>query len=331
MGSRTMKAVIANGAGGPEVLTFVERERPEPGPGEILVRIRAAGINRPDVAQRNGGYPPPPGASDILGLEFAGTVEARGEGAERFSVGARVMGLVASGGYAEYVVVHETNALPVPDALSDVEAGAVPETFFTVWTNVFERARLRAGETILIHGGSSGIGTTAIQLAKAFGAKVIATAGSAAKLDACRALGADVLVNYRDEDFVEVAKAATDGRGPEVILDMVGGDYVQKNLRLAAVDGRISQIAFLNGPKVSLDLTPLLVKRLTLTGSTLRARSVAMKAEIADALAEHVLPLLADGRVRPVIDTVVPFAEVANAHRRMDEGSHVGKIVLTMG
>ena len=330
MGSRTMKAVIANGAGGPEVLTFVERERPEPGPGEILVRIRAAGINRPDVAQRNGGYPPPPGASDILGLEFAGTVEARGEGAERFAVGARVMGLVASGGYAEYVVVHETNALPVPDALSDVEAGAVPETFFTVWTNVFERARLRAGETILIHGGSSGIGTTAIQLAKAFGARVIATAGSAAKLDACRALGADVLINYRDEDFVEVAKAATDGRGPEVILDMVGGDYVQKNLRLAAVDGRISQIAFLNGPKVSLDLTPLLVKRLTLTGSTLRARSVAMKAEIADALAEQVLPLLADGRVRPVIDTVVPFAEVANAHRRMDEGSHVGKIVLTM-
>lgn len=330
MGSRTMKAVIANGAGGPEVLTFVERERPEPGPGEILVRIRAAGINRPDVAQRNGGYPPPPGASDILGLEFAGTVEARGEGAERFAVGARVMGLVASGGYAEYVVVHETNALPVPDALSDIEAGAVPETFFTVWTNVFERARLRAGETILIHGGSSGIGTTAIQLAKAFGAKVIATAGSAAKLDACRALGADVLINYRDEDFVEVAKAATDGRGPEVILDMVGGDYVQKNLRLAAVDGRISQIAFLNGPKVSLDLTPLLIKRLTLTGSTLRARSVAMKAEIADALAEHVLPLLAQGRVKPVIDTVVPFAEVANAHRRMDEGSHVGKIVLTM-
>ena len=330
MGSRTMKAVIANGAGGPEVLTFVERERPEPGPGEILVRIRAAGINRPDVAQRNGGYPPPPGASDILGLEFAGTVEARGEGAERFAVGARVMGLVASGGYAEYVVVHESNALPVPDALSDVEAGAVPETFFTVWTNVFERARLRAGETILIHGGSSGIGTTAIQLAKAFGARVIATAGSAAKLDACRALGAEILINYRDEDFVEVAKAATDGRGPEVILDMVGGDYVQKNLRLAAVDGRISQIAFLNGPKVSLDLTPLLVKRLTLTGSTLRARSVAMKAEIADALAEHVLPLLADGRVRPVIDTVVPFAEVANAHRRMDEGSHVGKIVLTM-
>lgn len=325
-----MKAVIANGAGGPEVLTFVERERPEPGPGEILVRIRAAGINRPDVAQRNGGYPPPPGASDILGLEFAGTVEARGEGAERFAVGARVMGLVASGGYAEYVVVHESNALPVPDALSDVEAGAVPETFFTVWTNVFERARLRAGETILIHGGSSGIGTTAIQLAKAFGARVIATAGSAAKLDACRALGAEILINYRDEDFVEVAKAATDGRGPEVILDMVGGDYVQKNLRLAAVDGRISQIAFLNGPKVSLDLTPLLVKRLTLTGSTLRARSVAMKAEIADALAEHVLPLLADGRVRPVIDTVVPFAEVANAHRRMDEGSHVGKIVLTM-
>lgn len=330
MGTRMMKAVIANGAGGPEVLTFVERERPEPGPGEILVRIRAAGINRPDVAQRNGGYPPPPGASDILGLEFAGTVEARGEGAERFAIGARVMGLVASGGYAEYVVVHETNALPVPDTLSDVEAGAVPETFFTVWTNVFERARLQRGETILIHGGSSGIGTTAIQLAKAFGATVIVTAGSAAKLDACRALGADVLINYRDEDFVEVAKAATDGRGPEVILDMVGGDYVQKNLRLAAVDGRISQIAFLNGPKVSLDLTPLLIKRLTLTGSTLRARPVAMKAQIAEALAEHVLPLLAEGRVKPVIDTVVPFAEVASAHQRMDEGSHVGKIVLTM-
>ncbi len=330
MGSQTMKAVIADGAGGPDVLTFVDRERPEPGPGELLVRVRAAGINRPDVAQREGRYPPPAGASDVLGLEIAGTVEARGPDAQLFEVGARVMALVASGGYAEYAVVHETNALAVPTGMSDLEAGAFPETFFTVWTNVFDRARLRAGETLLIHGGTSGIGTTAIQLAKAFGATVIATAGTDAKVEACRGLGADTAINYRQTDFVEAVRAATDGRGPDVILDMVGGDYVQKNLRLAAVDGRIAQIAFLQGPKVSLDLTPLLVKRLTLTGSTLRARSVPMKAEIAEALAERVLPLLAEGRVRPVIDTVVPFAEVAAAHRRMDDGSHVGKIVLAM-
>ncbi len=328
--SAMMRVVVAQGAGGPEVLQLVERPRLEPAAGEILVRVRAAGVNRPDVMQREGRYPPPPGASDVFGLEIAGTVEAAGPGAGRFAIGDRVMALVASGAYAEYAVVHETNALPVPDGVSDIEAGAFPETYFTVWTNVFDRARLVGGETILIHGGASGIGTTTIQLAKAFGATVIATAGTDEKAEACRALGADVVLNYRTQDFVDVAREATAGRGPDVILDMIGGDYVQKNLALAAVDGRIAQIAFQNGPKVSLDLTPLLVKRLTLTGSTLRARPVEMKAAIAASLVEKVLPLLAKGRAKPVIDAVVPFADVVKAHRRMDEGGHVGKIVLAM-
>lgn len=328
--SAMMRVVVAQGAGGPEVLRIATRPRPEPGVGEILVRVRAAGVNRPDVMQREGRYPPPPGASDVFGLEIAGTVEAGGSGAGRFAIGDRVMALVASGAYAEYAVVHETNALPVPDGVSDIEAGAFPETYFTVWTNVFDRARLVSGETILIHGGASGIGTTTIQLAKAFGATVIATAGTDEKAKACRALGADVVLNYRTQDFGDVVREATAGRGPDVILDMIGGDYVQKNLDLAAVDGRIAQIAFQNGPKVSLDLTPLLMKRLTLTGSTLRARPVEMKATIAASLVEKVLPLLAKGRAKPVIDAVVPFADVAKAHRRMDEGGHVGKIVLAM-
>ncbi|MFC6490580.1 NAD(P)H-quinone oxidoreductase [Nitratireductor sp. GCM10026969] len=326
--SASMKAVIAREAGGPEVLSVVERPWPAPGEGEVLVRVHAAGVNRPDVMQREGAYPPPPGASDILGLEIAGKVEDCGPGVTRFAVGDAVMGLVAGGAYAEWAVVHETNALKVPEGMSFIEAAAFPETYFTVWSNVFERARLAAGETILIHGGASGIGTTAIQLAVARGARVIVTAGSPEKCAACLKLGAAVAIDYKREDFVEAARRATDGRGPDVILDMVGGDYIQRNLDAVAVDGRIAQIAFQHGPRADLNLTPLLMKRITLTGSTLRARPVEMKAALARALEREVLPLLAQGRARPVIDTTFPLAAVADAHRRIDSGAHVGKIVL---
>ncbi|MEH3064416.1 MAG: NAD(P)H-quinone oxidoreductase [Methylobacterium radiotolerans] len=330
--SMGMRAVIADGQGGPEVLRIVERPRPEPGQGQVLVRVEAAGINRPDVMQREGRYPPPPGASDVLGLELAGMVEALGPGAGRFRIGDRVMALVHSGAYAEWAVVDEAVALPVPAGLPAVEAGAIPETYFTVWSNVFERARLQAGETLLIHGGSSGIGTTAILLAKARGARVIVTAGSPEKCAACLTLGADAAIDYRREDFVAAAKAATGGSGPDVILDMVGGPYIARNLDAVAVDGRIAQIAFQQGSRVAeIDFQPLLMKRVTLTGSTLRARPVALKARLAEALAEHVLPLLAAGRARPPIDSVFPFERVAEAHARMDAGQHIGKIVLSMG
>ncbi|SFD90146.1 putative NAD(P)H quinone oxidoreductase, PIG3 family [Methylobacterium sp. 13MFTsu3.1M2] len=327
-----MRAVIADGQGGPEVLRIVERPRPEPGQGQVLVRVEAAGINRPDVMQREGRYPPPPGASDVLGLELAGIVEALGPGAGRFRTGDRVMALVHSGAYAEWAVVDEAVALPVPEGLPAVEAGAIPETYFTVWSNVFERARLQAGESLLIHGGSSGIGTTAILLAKARGARVIVTAGSPEKCAACLTLGADAAIDYRREDFVAAARAATGGSGPDVILDMVGGPYIARNLDAVAVDGRIAQIAFQQGSRVAeIDFQPLLMKRVTLTGSTLRARPVALKARLAEALAEHVLPLLAAGRARPPIDSVFPFERVAEAHARMDAGQHIGKIVLSMG
>jgi NADPH2:quinone reductase len=326
----TMRAVIAEGGGGPEVLRIVNRPVPQPGPGEILVRVAAAGVNRPDVIQREGSYPPPPGAPDILGLEIAGEVIASGEGAARFPIGTQVMGLVAGGGYAEYAVVHETNALPIPGDMPLVEAGAVPETYFTVWSNVFDRGRLQPGETFLVHGGTSGIGTTAIQLAKAFGATVIATAGTDEKCDACKRLGADVAVNYRNEDFVKAVKAATGGRGADVILDMVGGSYIPRNHEAAAQDGRIVQIAFLQGSKVELDFRRLMLKRLTHTGSTLRSRSVAEKAVIARALEDQVWPILREGRCRPVMDSTFSLDQVADAHRRMDGGEHVGKIVLTL-
>jgi len=330
--SMGMRAVIADGQGGPEVLRIVERPRPEPGQGQVLVRVEAAGINRPDVMQREGRYPPPPGPSDVLGLELAGIVEALGPGAGRFRTGDRVMALVHSGAYAEWAVVDEAVALPVPEGLPAVEAGAIPETYFTVWSNVFERARLQAGESLLIHGGSSGIGTTAILLAKARGARVIVTAGSPEKCAACLTLGADAAIDYRREDFVAAAKAATGGSGPDVILDMVGGPYIARNLDAVAVDGRIAQIAFQQGSRVAeIDFQPLLMKRVTLTGSTLRARPVALKARLAEALAEHVLPLLAAGRARPPIDSVFPFERVAEAHARMDAGQHIGKIVLSMG
>jgi NADPH2:quinone reductase len=326
----TMRAVVAPKGGGPEVLTLVDRPVPKPGEGEILVRVAAAGVNRPDVLQRLGHYPPPPGAPDILGLEIAGEVAAVGPGVSRFSAGQQVMGLVAGGGYAQYAVVHETNALAVPAGLSIVEAGAIPETYFTVWTNVFERGRLAAGETFLVHGGTSGIGTTAIQLAKAFGATVIATAGSEDKCEACRRLGADVAINYRDQDFVKEAKAATNGKGVDLILDMVGGDYVGRNYETAAIEGRIVQIAFLKTSKVEVDLRHLMMKRLTHTGSTLRARTVQQKAIVARGIEEKVLPLIAQGRCRPVMDSTYPLQDVVKAHARMEEGAHIGKIVLTL-
>ncbi|MBZ6077321.1 NAD(P)H-quinone oxidoreductase [Microvirga sp. WGZ8] len=325
-----MRAVVAEGAGGPDVLKIVERPVPRPGEGEILVRVAAAGVNRPDVAQRQGSYPPPPGAPDILGLEIAGVIVAAGPHATRYPLGARVMALVPGGGYADYAIAHETNALPVPANLSMEEASAVPETYFTVWTNVFQRGGLQPGETLLIHGGSSGIGTTAIQLAKAFGARVIVTAGTAEKCDACRALGADFAINYRETDFVAAVKEATGSRGANVILDMVGGDYIPRNYEAAARDGRIVQIAFLKSSRAEVDFRLLMVKRLIHTGSTLRPRSVAEKAEIARALEENVLPLLAQGGVRPVMDSTFPLEEVAQAHARMDAGDHIGKIVLTL-
>lgn len=325
----TMRAIIADGAGGPEVLRVATLPVPRPGPGEILVRVAAAGVNRPDVVQRQGHYAPPPGAPDTLGLEIAGEVVARGPGAENFAFGDKVMALVPGGGYAEYAVAAQDNALPVPDGLTMVEAAAIPETYFTVWTNVFDRGGLKPGETLLVHGGSSGIGTTAIQLAKAFGARVFVTAGSEEKCEACRSLGADLAINYRETDFVAAVKEVTGKAGVDVILDMVGGDYISRNYDAAAQDARIVQIAFMKGGKAEADFRKLMMKRLTHTGSTLRPRSVAQKAEIARALRERVLPLLAEGRCKPLIDSVFPLAEAARAHERMDSSAHIGKIVLT--
>lgn len=326
----TMRAVVAARPGGPEVLEIIMRPRPAPGEGEILLRVEAAGVNRPDVLQRMGNYPPPPGASDVLGLEAAGVVVARGRNAGRHAEGARVTALVPCGGYADYCVAHETNALPIPAGLTAVEAAAIPETYFTVWTNVFDRGALKSGETFLVHGGTSGIGTTAILLAKAFGAKVVATAGSDEKAMQCERLGADVGVNYRTDDFVARTLAATNGRGADVILDMVGGDYVARNYEAAAPDGRIVQIAFLQGQQVTIDLRPIMQKRLIHTGSTLRPRSTAEKARIADALMAKVWPLIEASRCKPIIDSVFPLAEVGAAHARIESAAHIGKIVLTI-
>ncbi len=326
----TMTAVAIPVPGGPEALVPETRPVPAPGAGEILVRIAAAGVNRPDVLQRAGGYPPPKGASDIPGLEFAGEVVALGDGATRFKVGDAVCALVSGGGYAEYAVVHETNALPVPKGLSMVEAAGIPETFFTVWSNVFDRGGLKAGETILIHGGTSGIGVTAIQLAKAFGATVITTAGSDDKCSAAKALGADHAINYRTQDYGAEVMAITGKKGANLILDMVGGDYVQKNLDCVAADGRIVQIAFLHGSEVKVDLRWLMLKRVTFTGSTLRIRDIAFKAALADALKAKVWPLLESGQVKVVMDSTYPLAEASKAHARMEGSTHVGKIVLTV-
>ncbi len=325
-----MRAVVFDGFGGPEVLTIANKPVPRPGPGEILVAVHAAGVNRPDVLQRMGAYPPPPGAPDWPGLEVAGSVAALGEGAGRFSPGERVMALVPGGGYAEFATVHADNALPIPDGISFEAAAGFPETFFTVWSNVFERGRLAAGESFLVHGGTSGIGTTAIQLARAMGATVFATAGSADKCRAAERLGADHCVNYREASFAEALKERTGGRGVDLILDMVGGDYLAGNLAVAAEDGRIVQIAFLRGAKTEIDLNQIMRKRLTLTGSTLRNRSVAFKAAIARELERAVLPLLREGRVEVLVDATYPLEKAADAHRHMDD-DHIGKIVLLTG
>lgn len=327
----TMKAIEISEPGGPRALRATERPAPEPGEGEILVRVKCAGVNRPDVLQRMGAYPPPKGASDIPGLEISGTVEALGPGASKFSQGDPVCALVAGGGYAEFATVHESNALPVPGGFTFAEASAIPETYFTVWHNVFQRGGLKAGETLLVHGGTSGIGTTAIQLANAFGATVVTTAGSAGKCAAAEKLGADRAVNYREDDFVEAVRQATGGKGADVILDMVGGDYITRNYQAAAVEGRIVQIAFLNGRKAEADFSLLMVKRLTHTGSTLRARSVDFKAGLATELRDKVWPLLAERKVQPVMDMIYPLSEAWRAHERMEAGSHIGKIVLDVG
>jgi NADPH2:quinone reductase len=325
--SAITRAIIATRPGGPEVLQVVERPRPVPGQGEMLVRVRAAGMNRIDVLQRLGNYPLPPDASDVLGLEVAGVVESLGSGANRFKRGDRVMALVSSGAYADWAVVQEASALPIPEGLSFEQAGAFPETYFTVWSNVFERAALKKGETLLVHGGTSGIGTTAIMLAKAFGARVIVTAGSPEKCAACLKLGADGAIDYRKQDFVAASKDMTQGRGPDVILDMVGGDYIARDLAAIAFDGRIAQIASQTS-KAEIDLGLLRRKRVTLTGSSLRSQPLQLKAKIAVAIEENVLPLLNRGQATPLIDSTFPLEKVADAHARMDGGHHIGKIVL---
>jgi putative PIG3 family NAD(P)H quinone oxidoreductase len=325
----TMTVIAIRAPGGADVLVPELRPLPRLATGEVLVKVAAAGVNRPDVMQRQGLYPLPPGATDIPGLEIAGEVVALGNGVARWKVGDRVMALVVGGGYAQFCAAHESHALPVPPAVTLIEAAAIPETFFTVWHNVFERGRLTAGETLLVHGGSSGIGTTAIQLAKAFGARVIVTAGSKEKCEACRRLGADAAINYKSEDFVTATKAATGGKGADVILDMVGGEYIERNYEAAAVEGRVVQIAFQASPKATVDFRRITLKRLTHTGSTLRARAVGDKAAIARAVEKHVLPLVAEGKVRPVIDSTFPLAQAAAAHQRMETSAHIGKIVLT--
>jgi NADPH2:quinone reductase len=324
-----MTAIAIRAPGGADMLVPEQRPLPRPGEREVLVKVAAAGVNRPDVMQRQGLYPPPAGATDIPGLEIAGEVVALGAGVTRWNLGDNVMALVVGGGYAEYCAAHESHALPIPAGLTLVAAAAIPETFFTVWHNAFERGRLKAGETLLVHGGSSGIGTAAIQLGKAFGARVIATAGSAEKCDACRRLGADLAINYKAEDFVTAAKAATNGGGADVILDIVGGDYIERNYEAAAVEGRVVQIAFQRSSKASVDFRRIMLKRLTHTGSTLRARSVADKGAIAKAVETHVLPLIAAGKVRPLIDSTFPFVQASVAHARMETSAHIGKIVLT--
>ena len=326
----TMTGIIIEGKGGPEVLKPAEMPRPVPGPGQVLVKVQAAGVNRPDIQQRIGAYPPPAGHSLLPGLEIAGGVESVGPAVTRWKAGDRICALVNGGGYAQYCLAEETAALPIPNGLDMIKAGGLPETVFTVWNNVFERGGLAAGEWFLVHGGTSGIGTMAIQLAKAFGARVIATAGSDDKARACRELGADVAVNYRTEDFVKVAREATGGKGVDVTLDMVGGDYTERNIIAAAEDGRIVQIAALSGAEAKINVARLMMKRVTLTGSTLRPRTREVKAGFARAIEAKVWPLIAAGRVTVVLDSTYPLAQAAEAHRRMETSQHVGKIVLTV-
>ena len=324
-----MIAVEITTPGPPEVLVATGRPTPSPGPGEVLIKVAAAGVNRPDVMQRMGHYPPP-GITDIPGLEIAGVIERVGEGVRDWRAGDRVCALVAGGGYAEYCVAPAPQCLPIPSNVDFVQAAAIPETFFTVWANVFERGRLKAGESFLIHGGTSGIGTTAIQLAHAFGARVFATAGSAEKCAACERLGAERCINYRDVDFVAAIKDATAGKGVDLILDMVGGDYFPRNMDALAMDGRLVSIAAQNGVKTTFNIFAMMQKRLTLTGSTLRARSVAEKGAIASALKQHVWPLLEAGSVHPVIYATFPLRDAAEAHRVMDASTHIGKLVLVV-
>ncbi|MCJ7597068.1 MAG: NAD(P)H-quinone oxidoreductase [Methyloceanibacter sp.] len=324
----TMTIIEARGPGGPDVLVPAERPLPQPGAGEVLIKVEAAGINRPDVLQRQGLYPPPKGASDLLGLEVAGTVAALGPSAARFKLGDKVCALVNGGGYAGFAAAPEATTLPVPKGLSMIEAAALPETVFTVWNNVFERGQLKRGDWLLIHGGASGIGTTAIQMAAAFGARTIVTVSSAEKAKACLGLGATRAINYHEEDFVEAVRETTEGHGADVILDMVGGDYIERNLKAAALEGRIVQIAFLKGSKVELDLMRLMMRRLTLTGSTLRAQSSEAKARMAKAIEESIWPLIAEGKLKPVIDSTFKLTDAAAAHARIDDPAHVGKIVL---
>jgi NADPH2:quinone reductase len=325
-----MTVVGISKPGGPEVLVPESRSLPAPGPDEILIKVHAAGVNRPDVAQRSGSYPPPPGASDLPGLEVAGEVVALGSGATKHRIGDKVMSLVAGGGYAQYCIAQDAQAMAVPEALSMTQAGAIPETLMTVWHNVFERGGLQPGETLLIHGGSSGIGTMAIQLAKAFGSKVIVTVGSQDKADACLKLGADHAINYKTQDFVAETRKATGDTGANVILDMVGGDYIERNYDAACIDGRVVQIAFLGGPKATVNFAKLMVKRLRHTGSTLRPRSNADKAAMVKAIEAKVMPLLREGRIKPLMDSTFPLEKAADAHRRMESSEHIGKIVLTV-
>ena len=325
-----MTAVAITKPGGPEVLQPESRDLPKPGNGELLIKVAAAGVNRPDVAQRSGAYPPPPGASDLPGLEISGEVVAVGDGVTKHKIGDRVMSLVAGGGYAQYCIAQDAQAMTVPPALSMTEAGATAETLMTVWHNVFERGGLTSGETLLIHGGSSGIGTMAIQLAKAFGATVIVTVGSQDKADACLKLGADHAINYKTQDFVAEVKTLTDGKGVQLILDMVGGDYIDKNYEIAAMDGRIVQIAFLGGPKATVNFAKLMMKRLHHTGSTLRPRTNADKAAMVAAIEAKVMPLIRDGKVKPMIDATFPLEKASDAHTRMESSQHIGKIVLVI-
>jgi putative PIG3 family NAD(P)H quinone oxidoreductase len=327
---KTMTAIEITEPGGPEVLQPIERPVPSAAHGEVLLRVEAAGVNRPDVLQRLGGYPPPPGASDIPGLEVAGTVVALGAGDTGWQIGDGVCALVSGGGYAEYCTAPAAQCLRLPTGFDMIRAGALPETYFTVWENVFRRAKLVGGERFLVHGGSSGIGTTAIQIAAARGARVFTTAGSVDKCAACEGLGAERAINYRDEDFLAVILELTDGEGVDVILDMVGGDYMAKNVKALRTEGRLVQIAFLNGSKIEFNFLPVMLKRLSIMGSTLRPRSIDEKSVIAEDLKREVWPLLDTGRIAPLIDSTYPLAQASEAHARMESSAHTGKIMLTI-
>ena len=329
--SQTTQAVAIVGKGGPEVLTLQDIAVAGPGPGQVLIKVAAAGVNRPDIMQRQGVYPAPKGHSAIPGLEVAGHVAALGPGVNHFKIGDAVMALVNGGGYAGLTIAQEVATLAIPAGMSMIEAAAIPETFFTVWHNVFERGALKNGEWFLVHGGTSGIGVTAIQLAKAFGARVIATAGSASKAEACKTLGADIAIDYSKEDFADVIKTATEGRGVDVILDMVGGDYIERNIKCLADDGRLVNIAYQKGSSAQIDFMRVMLKRLTITGSTLRVRTNAIKGGIAQAVAKNAFPLISAGKVKVLIDSTFPLRDAAAAHARMESSQHIGKIVLTVG